>query len=81
MGGLVDEVVVSVAEDHLNEMSTVLTGLQQAGLVVDGVQEALGTVTGSIDADAIGRLETVPGVAVVERQRGFQLPPPEADLQ
>ena len=76
-----DEVMVSVAEDHLHEMSAVLTGLQQAGLVVNDVQEALGTVTGSIDADAIGRLETVPGVAVVERQRGIQLPPPDAGLQ
>ena len=76
-----NEVVVSVADDHLNDMSTVLTRLQQAGLVVDSVQEALGTVTGSIDADAIDRLETVPGVAVVERQRGFQLPPPDADVQ
>lgn len=76
-----DKVVVSVAEDQLNEMSTVLTGLQQVGLVVDDVQEALGTVTGSIDADAIGRLKTVPGVAAVERQRGFRLPPPDADVQ
>lgn len=76
-----DSVVVSVADDHLNDMSTVLTAMQQAGLVVNDVQEALGTVTGSIDADAIGRLETVPGVAAVERERRYQLPPPDADVQ
>jgi len=77
----VDNVVVSVADEHLNDLSTVLTAMQQAGLVVNDVQEALGTVTGSIDANAIGRLETVPGVAAVERERGFQLPPPDADVQ
>lgn len=76
-----DSVVVSVADDHLNDMSTVLTAMQQAGLVVNDIQEALGTVTGSIDADAIGRLETVPGVAAVERERRYQLPPPDADVQ
>lgn len=76
-----DNVVVSVADEHLNDLSTVLTAMQQAGLVVNDVQEALGTVTGSIDANAIGRLETVPGVAAVERERGFQLPPPDADVQ
>lgn len=76
-----DKVVVSVAEDHLDDLPTVLADLQTAGLVVDDVQDILGTVTGSIDVDAIGRLETVPGVAVVERQRRYQLPPPDSDVQ
>lgn len=76
-----DSVVVSVTDDHLNDLSTVLAALRQVGLVVDGIQEALGTVTGSIDADALGRLETVPGVAAVERERCYQLPPPDSDVQ
>ncbi|MGH4016986.1 MAG: hypothetical protein ACRDSL_24280 [Pseudonocardiaceae bacterium] len=75
------KVVVSIAEDHLGELSAVVTRMRDAGLVVDNVQEVLGTVTGSIDVDGIPRLETVPGVAVVERQRGFQLPPPDAEVQ
>lgn len=76
-----DKVVVSVTEEHLGELPTVLAGLRQAGLEVDTVQELLGTVTGSVHADAIGRLENVPGVAVVERERHYQLPPPEAEIQ
>lgn len=76
-----DKVVVSVAEEHLGDLSAVLTGLQEAGLVVDTVQEPLGTVTGSVHADAIGRLERVAGVAVVEREHRYQLPPPEAEVQ
>lgn len=75
-----DKVVVLVTEDHLDDLPTVLAGMQTAGLVVDDVQDHLGTVTGSIDVDAIGRLETVPGVAVVERQRRYRLPPPDADV-
>lgn len=76
-----DRVVVSVADDHLGELSTVLAGLRSAGLHVDTVQELLGTVTGSVHSDAIGRLESVPGVAVVERERRYQLPPPDAGIQ
>ena len=76
-----DKVVVSVAEDHLGDLSVVLAGLREAGLVVDTVLEPLGTVTGSVRADAIGRLEEVPGVAVVEREHRYQLAPPDAEIQ
>jgi hypothetical protein len=77
----VDKVLVSVADDHLDKVSTVLTGLRQVGLVVDAVHAELGTVTGSIAPDRFNRLRTVPGVAVVERQRGVQIAPPDSDLQ
>ncbi|HEU0089143.1 MAG TPA: hypothetical protein VFQ77_16105 [Pseudonocardiaceae bacterium] len=76
-----EKVVVAVADDHLDELPAVLADLRQAGLVVDSVQEVLGTVTGSVDASAFGKLQAVPGVAVVQRERGFQLPPPDADVQ
>lgn len=76
-----DNVVVLVADNYLNDLSKVLTRMQQAGLVVKKVQEALGTVIGSIDANAISRLQTVPGVSAVERERGYHLPPPDADVQ
>lgn len=76
-----EKVVVSVTNDHLGDLATVLADLRRAGLLVDTVQEVLGTVTGSIHVDAMGLLEKVPGVAVVEREHGFQLPLPEADVQ
>ena len=76
-----DKVVVSVAEGHLGELSVVLAELEKAGLVVDTVQEPLGTVTVSVRADAIGLLEQVPGVAVVERAHRYQLPHPDAGIQ
>lgn len=76
-----DEVVVSVTDDRLADLAQVLADMQQAGLVVDNVLHLLGTVTGSIDPDAIARLEQVPGVAVVQRAHHFQLPSPDADVQ
>lgn len=69
-----DGVVVSVAEEA--DMPSVVAALRDAGLVVDGVQDVLGTVTGSIAPEAFDSLRAVPGVVDVERQRGFQLPPP-----
>lgn len=69
------EVLVSVADDRLVELSTVVAALRAAGLAVDGVLEALGVVTGSIAADAVDSLRAVPGVAAVEVQRAVGFPP------
>lgn len=69
-----DAVVVSVADGQA--LPDVVAALRRAGMVVDDVLEPLGMVTGSIDPEALGSLRAVPGVSHVERQRGFQLPPP-----
>ncbi|MEV0675814.1 hypothetical protein AB0I60_04735 [Actinosynnema sp. NPDC050436] len=71
-----DEVVVSVADDSLSRLGSVVAALREAGLDVDDVLEALGVVTGSVAPEAIGKLRDVPGVAAVERQRAVRLPPP-----
>lgn len=81
MGRAVDKVVVSVTDDRLADLSQVVADLRRAGLVVDNVLELLGTVTGSIDPDAVGRLATVPGVAAVQRAQHYRLPPPDAEIQ
>jgi hypothetical protein len=69
-----DAVVVSVVDER--RLPEVVAALREAGMVVDDVLSALGMVTGSIDPEALGSLRAVPGVSHVERQRGFQLPPP-----
>lgn len=73
--------MVSVADEYVDDLPAVVAGLRRAGLVVDEVLEVIGAVTGSIDADATADLESVPGVASVERQRSYKLPPPDSDLQ
>lgn len=72
-----EQVVISVADDQVDDMSSVVAALRHAGLRVAEVLDSVGVVTGTVDGDALGNLTTVPGVAEVERSRMFQLPPDE----
>jgi hypothetical protein len=72
-----EQVVISVADDHVGDMRPVVEALQHAGLRVSEVLTSVGVVTGTVDGDALGDLSTVPGVAEVERSQVFQLPPDE----
>lgn len=69
-----EQVVISVADDQVEDMSPVVEALQHAGLRVAEVLDSVGVVTGTVDGDALGSLSTVPGVAEVERSRIYQLP-------
>ena len=75
------DVTVTVADSHLADVDAVARGLELAGMQVEQVLSALGIITGSVDDAQIAALEAVEGVAAVERQTGFQLPPPDADVQ
>ncbi|PSL52449.1 hypothetical protein B0I31_113121 [Saccharothrix carnea] len=70
-----DKVVVSVADDSLAELPTVVTALRDAGMVVEGVLEGLGVVTGSVAPGVGDLLGAVPGVSHVEVDRAVRLPP------
>jgi hypothetical protein len=73
----VDKVVISIADDSLERLPAVVAELTAAGLVVDDVLEALGMVTGVVDASAIRELAAVPGVAEVELRRAVGIMPPD----
>ncbi len=73
-----EEVVISVADDHVDDMRVVVEALRAAGLRVTEVLDSVGVVTGTVDGDALGALSTVPGVADVERSRVYELPPDSA---
>lgn len=64
-----DKVVVSVADDSLADLPSVVAALRDAGMVVEGVLEGLGVVTGSVASGGGDRLGAVPGVAHVEVDR------------
>ncbi|MFD1148258.1 hypothetical protein [Saccharothrix hoggarensis] len=70
-----DKVVVSVADDSLAELPTVVSALRDAGMVVDDVMETLGVVTGSVPPGVGDLLEAVPGVSRVEVDRTVRRPP------
>jgi hypothetical protein len=76
-----EQVVISVADDQVGDMASVVDALRHAGLRVTEVLHSVGVVTGTVDGDALGSLSTVPGVAEVEPSRVFELPPPDSPVQ
>ena len=74
-------VVVSVDDDHLDDIDKVVTDLRRAGLRVDNVLDAVGVVTGTVAGASVEALESVPGVAEVELERVNRVAPPDAEIQ
>lgn len=70
-----DKVVVSVADDSVANLPTVVSALRDAGMVVEQVLEGLGVVTGSVAPGVGDLLGAVPGVSHVEVDRAVRLPP------
>jgi hypothetical protein len=61
--------MVSIDDESMTDMPRLVEDLRRAGLMVDEVFEALGTVTGSIAPEALDTLMAVPGVTAAEWQR------------
>jgi hypothetical protein len=76
-----EQVVISVADDQVDDMSTVVDALRAAGLRVNEVLDSAGVVTGTVDGAALASLSAVPGVVDVERSRVYQVPPPDSPVQ
>jgi hypothetical protein len=76
-----EQVVISVADDRVYDMPTVVEALREAGLTVTEVLDSAGVVTGTVAGEALPSLSTVPGVVDVERSRVFQLPSPDSPVQ
>jgi hypothetical protein len=72
-------VIASVAGDR--PVEEVAGWLAAAGLVVEEVDDVLGTVIGRAPPDRLDALRRVPGVDGVEPERRYRLPPPDADVQ
>lgn len=76
------QVTVSVDDQHLKDIQTVATHLRAQGMHIDQVLDGLGMITGSVpDQERSESVVHVTGVASVERQITYQLPPPDADVQ
>jgi methylmalonyl-CoA mutase cobalamin-binding subunit len=73
---------VSIDDEHLDLMSSVVQALREHGMHIDQVLDGLGIVTGSVTEELRVTLESVPGVASVgDAELSYQLPTPHADLQ
>lgn len=75
------QVVVSVDDEHMPEVGEVAKRCRKAGLQVDQALEAVGMITGSIPEDKLDKLSGVKGVASVEREQTYQIPPPDSNIQ
>ncbi len=74
-------ITVTVADDHLGRADEVADRLRAAGMAVEQVLGTVGIITGSVSAASPASLEAVAGVASVEPETSFRIPPPEADVQ
>lgn len=76
-----EKVTVSVDDAHLELIDEVVGRLQAAGMLVEQVLRPIGVITGSVDSPVRETLGRLAGVAAVEPQRTFRLPPPGSEVQ
>jgi hypothetical protein len=74
-------IVVTVDPDALNQIDRVAEDLRAAGVAVDQVLSATGIITGSVESGRMTAAGRVKGVASIEADSDFQLPPPDSDVQ
>ena len=72
---------VSIADDHLKDFAQVVARCRKAGMKIEHQMPTIGVVSGSIAADKLDALKRVKGVAHVERAGGFQIAPPDEEVQ
>ncbi|MDQ3657540.1 MAG: ketohydroxyglutarate aldolase [Chloroflexota bacterium] len=73
------KVNVAIAKDH--EFSEVVEQAEAVGLTVEQSLDGLGLVSGSIEVGKLADLDQVPGVAAVDLEREYQLPPQGSTAQ
>jgi hypothetical protein len=76
-----DRIKVTAADDQMAQLDELADRLRAAGMEVDEVHRPIGIITGSVSSSARHSLQKLPGVAAVEDETTFQLPPPDADIQ
>jgi hypothetical protein len=74
-------VTIAVADDHMDRLDSVVAGLRDAGVSVEQTLAAAGAIVGSTEETNVEALGRVAGVAAVEREGTFQLPPPDSPIQ
>ncbi|MEG4856913.1 hypothetical protein QUB75_04060 [Microcoleus sp. K1-B6] len=62
----VERIIVTVDDQKLPIIESVVTGLQSAGMKVDRVLAVTGIITGEVAQSKLEGLKSVPGVASVE---------------
>jgi hypothetical protein len=74
-------VIVSVDDLHLPDILEVAQALRKAGVKVEQIMDTVGVITGSCNPQTVSNLAQIDGVAAVEEEQGYQLPPPDSEIQ
>lgn len=65
---------------HNRKVETILPQLEEQGLTVDAVLDAIGVITGEVVEDKIPVIAAMEGVTI-EPEQEVQIPPPDAPIQ
>ena len=76
-----NSITVTVDDDHLGRIEDVADQLRASGVQIHQVLGSVGIITGEVTDAQRPAIAQVPGVASVEDQQAFQLPPPDSDIQ
>jgi len=68
----VEPIVVTVDDQNLPIIQSVVTGLESAGMKVDQVLPVTGIITGTVSQSKLEGLRKVPGVANIEVEGGME---------
>jgi hypothetical protein len=74
-------VSLSVSDDRIDQFPDVVDRARAAGLDVWQELDLIGVVSGTIEEERLEELRRIPGVAAVEPEREFQIPPPDSEIQ
>lgn len=75
------DVVITLADDHINAINTVAKRLAAQGLSINGILETSGLITGSMQPDGIAKLRKAKGVTAIEISGDVQIAPPDSPIQ
>ena len=72
--------IVSAADLSPGRLAVLAQQLRDAGLIVTQVLDAIGVIVGHAEEATVPRLLAVPGVAAIEEERTYTVPPPDSDV-
>lgn len=73
--------LVTIDDDSLNRIDSVVAKLKKAGLTKVKKMDTIGIVSGDADPASIEKLKKIQGVRAVEEDAWMQLPPPDSPIQ
>ena len=74
------KILVTIKEDHLNDMEAISQTLENAGLTVNKIFVS-GIIAGEIEETKVTNINNLPVVAAIDFDEQVNISPPDADIQ